>query len=102
MGAISFIVKGEGFEARKVFDRLVKDAKKEYGNNSYNGTISTCDLERITIFSSKYSKEIEEKAISQIKEWDYGEKWQARCLDLGLKQNATRKKVYLFYGWAAC
>jgi hypothetical protein len=41
MGACSFENRGRGKSARDVFTRLQQEAQREYGDDCYNGTIST-------------------------------------------------------------
>lgn len=83
MGACSFIEVAYAGSAREAFDSLVKDAIREYGNRSYNGTISTCSLGRTVKTFEKYSKTNEDKAYKLIEKDNYGEKWYAKAIDLG-------------------
>jgi hypothetical protein len=41
MGACQFENRGRGKSAQQVFTRLVENAEREYGDDPYNGTIST-------------------------------------------------------------
>jgi hypothetical protein len=41
MGATQFIDKTRAYSMREAYNQLVEDAVSEYGNDSYNGTIST-------------------------------------------------------------
>lgn len=84
MGAQNFSIVGYGTSPREVFDGLVQDAEYEYGHDSYNGTISTCSLGRMKKVADKYTKSVDDKAHKIIEDEDYGEKWEARVLDLGV------------------
>lgn len=95
MGACSFIKTAYAGSAREAFDSLVKDAIREYGDNSYNGTISTCSYGGTVMRFDKYSKSNEDKAYKLIEEDGYGEKWDAKAIDLGIVhyEVTTIKKV---------
>lgn len=41
MGADSFITRSRGVDIRHAYGRAIEDAIEEYGNDAYNGTIST-------------------------------------------------------------
>lgn len=84
MGAQNFSIVGYGTSAREVFEGLVQDAEYEYGHDSYNGTISTCSLGRMKKVADKYTKSVDGKAHKIIEDEDYGVKWEARVLDLGV------------------
>lgn len=84
MGACSFIETAFAGSVREAFDNLVKEAIRENGNGPYNGTISTCSLERTVKKFDKYSKSNEDKAYKLIEEDGYGDKWYAKAIDLGI------------------
>lgn len=92
MGAINFIETGEGRSAREVYDRLVAEAIRYHGNDDYNGTISTCELGRKRLSFDIFKKSNEEKALKFIEDDDYGKKWIADYIDLGV----IRYEVYTF------
>lgn len=84
MGACSFINKAEASSVYEAFDRLVEGAVRKYGDNRYNGTISTCNLGRTIKTFEKYSKTNEDKAYKLIEKDNYGEKRCAKAIDLGI------------------
>ena len=84
MGASAFMHKIESYDVRTAFDALVQEAVAEYGDRSYNGTISTCSLGRCRVLSDVYSKRIEQQAMKIVEQEDYGRKWTATVLDLGV------------------
>lgn len=91
MGAQAFTEIAEGINIREVFDRLVRDAIYENGNDSYNGTISTCNLVgRPRKVFDKYSLDNIDVARVFIKNDNYGEKWQADWIDLGVCRYEVR------------
>lgn len=95
MGAQAFTRLAKGTSAREVFDMLCEDARYEYGNDSYNGTISTTNLRRVTKVADKYSETSKKKGYKMVEEDDYGQKWECDCLDLGVVEYkvTTVKKV---------
>lgn len=85
MGANSFFVTGTGKSAEEVFDALVKEAVYERGNDSYNGTISTCRLYRrpMKVYDS-YDAKNKDEAYDFAVARDFGQKWTAYYIDLGV------------------
>ena len=87
MGTVNFYVTECGRNEREAFNKLVKEAQREYGKNEYNGTISTTDLVGApVVIAKKFSAESEDAGCEYAKKNNYGEKWESRCLDLGVKE----------------
>lgn len=85
MGAESFCFVEEGRNASEIFNRLAEECRREYGDNPYNGTISTCSLcEKPAKTYSVYSPEVEEDAYRFVESQGFGEKWDANYIDLGV------------------
>lgn len=84
MGASNFIETGYGSNAGEVFDLLVKDAEYEKGHDRYNGTISTCSYVGCKKVADVYTKSVDKKAYKIIEDDNYGRKWEAKALDLGV------------------
>lgn len=84
MGAEVFLHNIEAYDASSAFTTLVRNAEDEYGDRSYNGTISTCSMGRVRILSNTWSESVEEKAMKIVEDEDYGHKWTASVLDLGV------------------
>ena len=85
MGAQSFCHIVESTSVSKAFNDLVAEARYEYGSDAYNGTISTCGLAgRPAKTYAKYSKEVEREAYDFVKEKEFGQKWTAQYIDLGV------------------
>lgn len=84
MGARNFCVIGEGRTASDVFDCIVENAQYEHGHDRYNGTISTCNLGRCTKTFERFSKMNVEEARQLVEKEDYGEKYVAKYIDLGV------------------
>ena len=63
MGANNFVeeVTTTG-TVRNAFDSLVSEYEREYGERSYNGTISTCSLGSCKLSFDKYSESNYKKA----------------------------------------
>lgn len=101
MGAECFCNRANGKTAREAFNKLCDIAIHNYGNDPYNGTISTCDMGRCTLSFDKYEKENADKAFEHIKEEEYGRKWYADYVDLGYDEK-WKQNLYIFYGWASC
>ena len=104
MGATNFIHKVHGNDPYKLFEMLVSEAEREYGEDSYNGTISTCSYGNIVKRFDKYTVANEKKAMAYIDEKEGGQKWFANVIDLGVvqwevttikkKTNSNSKPVY--------
>ena len=87
MGEVNFYLTECGKDEREAFSKLVKEAKREHGENIYNGTISTTDLVGApVVIAKKFSDESENAGYEYAKKHNYGEKWESRCLDLGVKE----------------
>jgi hypothetical protein len=84
MGASAFIHTRVDYSAGEAFNKLVAEAEYEDGHDSYNGTISTCGMGRVTKFSDVCTPAVEKKAYKYIKDHDNGSKWVASVLDLGV------------------
>lgn len=84
MGAINFLQEVKSESPRKGFNSLVAEADYEYGNRDYNGSINTCSLGKCTMKFDKWTKTNEKKAIDFIEDKDYGTKWIANYVDLGV------------------
>lgn len=96
MGATNFVEEIKTTKSvREAFNMLVSEYEKEYGDRSYNGTISTCGLGSCKLSFKTYSESNYKKAMKYIKDNDYGDKWQADYIDLGVigHQVITVKKV---------
>lgn len=97
MGMISFYVTECGKDEREAFNKLVAEAMKEYGEDEYNGSISTTELVGDPVVIAKeFSAESEHAGYEYAKKNNYGEKWESRCLDLGVKEYivTTVKKTH--------
>ena len=84
MGAEAFCIVTENTDARKAFETLVAKAREEYGNRSYNGTISTCSMGRCTRSYDHFSREVLDEAYALVESRDGGQKWVAQYIDLGV------------------
>lgn len=87
MGAVNFYVTACGKDEREAFNKLVAEAMKEYGEDEYNGTISTTELVGDpVVIAREFSDESENAGYEYAKKNDYGEKWESGCLDLGVTE----------------
>lgn len=87
MGMMSFYVTECGKDEYEAFSKLVKEAQREYGEDMYNGTISTTDLVGApVVIAKKFSDKSENAGYEYAKKNNYGEKWESRCLDLGVEE----------------
>ena len=84
MGAEAFCIVTENTDARKAFEALVAEARYEYGDRSYNGTISTCSMGRCAKTYNQFSEEILNDARKFVEDREYGQKWVAQYIDLGV------------------
>lgn len=97
MGMRSFYVTECGKDEHEAFSKLVEAAQREYGDDMYNGTISTTELVGApVVIAKKFSDKSENAGSEYAKKNNYGEKWESRCLDLGVKEYtvATVKKTH--------
>lgn len=85
MGAHNFCYTVESSSLVDTFNNLVEDAIHDYGNDSYNGTISTCDLDsRASKSFPVYSKKTEKEGMAFVEKECYGEKCRCSYVDLGV------------------
>lgn len=112
MGACSFMTTGYGKDYKDAYNNLVQDYKRMYGENPYNGTISTtygCSAFNCVIncnMGPNWTKTKEKKAYQiASKQLDAMEKRQCRAIDLGKVSNRITHHngwhKFLFFGWAA-
>lgn len=105
----SFITTGYGKDLKQAYDNARKQAIEYYGENPYNGTISTtygCSLVNGTN-NNKWTKTYEGKAYSMANDkLDSMEGRECRAIDLGKVSNRITHHngwhKFLFFGWAAC
>lgn len=87
MGAVNFYVTECGRNEYEAFSKLVEAAQREYGEDMYNGTISTTTLVGDPVVIAKeFSDKSENAGYEYAKKNNYGEKWESRCLDLGVTE----------------
>ena len=85
MGAREFFITQKAKSVEEAFGILVEEAEYEKGHDRYNGSISTCSLRGrpVKVFD-KYSPENRRLAMNFAKADDFGEKWVAKYIDLGI------------------
>lgn len=86
MGATNFSHKIDARNAREAFDKLIAEANQEYGTASYNGSINTCSMGGCKLKLDKVNETNLKKANKFIDDNDYGEKWTADYVDVGVKE----------------
>lgn len=85
MGAVRFYVTARGKNKEEAFASAVHAAILDKGDDAYNGTISTTELVGDTVvIASKYSSNADSKGRKHAEKDGYGNKWESRCLDLGV------------------
>lgn len=79
--------------AKEGFDILYNEAIYQFGREAYNGTISTCSMARRPFYTFKdsYKESNYKKAMKMIEDDDYGEKWIAKYIDLGVVEYRLMK-----------
>lgn len=97
MGAQSFLESIKSHSAKEGFDILVEKAIQCNGSDSYNGTISTCDIGLCKKRFDKYSEKNIKEAYKYIEDINYGNKWQADYIDLGVVEYKVIKAVKKTY-----
>jgi hypothetical protein len=111
MGACDFTTVGIGKDLKDAYRNAVHEALDYYGHQEgYSGTISTTSCPE-SPEPIRFKKWDTLNAYIEKNVWKV-EKWDCKCIELkgkmlkdykdkhGLKR--TRKKVYVFYGVAAC
>lgn len=92
MGAQQFFETEEGRTREEAFSKLVSFAIEQWGNDGYNGTISTTELVGDTVvIAKKFSQTAVEKARDYAEDDSYGDKWESRCLDLGVSSYVIKE-----------
>lgn len=98
MGSTNFIEEITTTKSvREAFNTLVEKYEREYGDRDYNGTISTCSLGSCKLSFEKYTEGNYNKAKKYIKNNDYGHKWRADYIDLGIggyKVITIKKEIF--------
>jgi hypothetical protein len=95
MGAETFTAVGKGKTAQEAFDKAVADARHEYGNRGYTGSLAEkTSYVMITpppgVAPVKYASDLIDNDDPRI-----SDKWgPAGCIKM-------TEGVYLFFGWAS-
>lgn len=85
MGATNVCYTWEGADYKEGYDQLVGEARCEYGDSPYSGTIATMSLHRRPVrVAERFGKTAEKKARETIEKDGWGEKWSCSVLDLGV------------------
>ena len=93
MGATNIHYSRWSSDARTAYNELVEEARDEYGNNAYNGTITTTS----GFFMAQKPKDDDEYD----KLLDSTEKW-GDCACYVSEENKEKKlKLFTFIGWAS-
>lgn len=99
MGATNFEHECDAYDAKEAFRTLSVAARREYGEDCYNGTISTCSFGHVTASTygktGKVTKTSLKKAYDLVEHDDWGRKWYCDAIDCGVKEwhVITLKKV---------
>lgn len=99
MGATNFEHECDAYDAKAAFRILSVSARREYGEDCYNGTISTCSFGHVTAKTygktGKVTKTSLKKAYDLVERDDWGRKWYCDAIDCGVKEwhVITLKKV---------
>ena len=112
MGAQQYSIIAVGKSTKDAYEKVVERYKKEEGDNSYNGTISTSDGAILTNNNLRYGTKKYWKWVDEM--FDDLEKWgPAMCKEIKGKHAKEHKeriglkgkrgiRVFHFFGWAAC
>ena len=94
MGATTFVTTAKGKTAKEAFNAAVKEAKYNYGNSGYTGTIAEKDSFVEIALPSGVSP-IEAARSMTISRPDIQDTWgPAGCFKVGTDE-------YMFFGWAS-
>lgn len=86
MGATNFSHQVDARTAEEAFGKLIDEANQEYGTASYNGSINTCSIGGCKLRLDKVNDTNIKKANKYIEDKDFGEKWTADYVDVGVKE----------------
>lgn len=112
MGSQTFMTIGRGKTPRDAYQNAIDRAVENYGNDSYNGTISTTYGFSMVygVVDSNTAWTIEKQNLAETKAYDMlnsMDKRECKAIDLGEysnkfenTKNGTHK--FLFFGWGAC
>ena len=100
MGATNITLRAEGNTLRSAYQSAVNDALHQYGNDAYNGSISTTDgvIDKTDVLTQLMIEESDKnKALKKWRDkaWDNTSKWEQVW---GAK---TSDNTYILAGWAA-
>lgn len=110
MGACSFTRIGYGKDLKNAYQNAVDEAIEYYGNNPYNGTISTtCGCTKVygvVDSETNWTQTKENKAYKVAYQMlDDMDKRECKAIDLGKVSNRITHHngwhKFLFFGWAA-
>jgi len=102
MGADQFYAKQSAKTAEAAFEALVEEARYEYGNGGYTGTIAEksefCMAEPR---SGETPRACAERCVEDESHWS-GDKWgPAGCIDAGPDPKRPGNRIFLFFGMAS-
>lgn len=102
MGASNFIEFASARTPQRAFDNLVDELVEEFGDDPYNGTMSSCELssEDPVKLADTWSADVAKVAVRFADDADWGEKWYAHALDCGRDTDNPGAHVWAFYGLA--
>src|SRR5690625_290978 len=100
MGATDFVEIITASSPQEGYKEIVEDYISMYGNDPYNGTMSTSRLGNVVKRYDKYLKRNEDEAFKYVHDENGGEKGVAKVIDLGvvewraitIKKKATGNK----------
>lgn len=102
MGASNFIEFASARTPQHAFDNLVDELVEEFGDDPYNGTMSSCELssEDPVKLADIWSPDVAKAAVRFADGADWGEKGYARTLDCGADTDNPGERVWAFFGRA--
>lgn len=83
MGACEVCRTEYGKSFKEAYRKVVRDDREDYGNDAYNGSFTTCSLQRTFRIADVYKKGNEKKAWERIKDIDI-DKRDAYGVDMGV------------------
>lgn len=100
MGADSFFNSGLGDDPKTIFKILVKQARHDYGNDGYTGTIA--EKTEFKIVSNVPMPKSYWQSDKALKKYGDGEKWGPALAAPYCEENKTGLIIgWVFWGWAS-
>ena len=73
-----------GISADEAYDKIYEHDLRQYGDDAYNGSFTTCTLRKVLKLANKYTASNQEKAYKLFQKQENVGKWEALGIDMGI------------------